>query len=72
MFKVSHHKSFPVKTSSGGICKSLAQRIFPFLRYYKTPLSVFDKKDPNFYDLVHTPDLVSSELHREGIGAQHI
>ena len=37
----------------------------------KAPFSVFDKKDPQFRDLMRTLDTVSSELHREGIGAQH-
>ena len=37
----------------------------------KAPFSVFDKKDPQFRDLFCTLDTVSSELHREGIGAQH-
>ena len=37
----------------------------------KAPFSVFDKKDPQFRDLLRTLDTVSSELHREGIGAQH-
>jgi len=36
----------------------------------KAPFSVFDKKDPQFRDLMRTLDSVSSELHREGIGAQ--
>ena len=33
--------------------------------------AVFDKKDPQFRDLLHTLNTVSSELHCEGIGAQH-
>ena len=37
----------------------------------KAPFSVFDKKDPQFRDLMRTLDTVSSELHCEGIGAQH-
>lgn len=37
----------------------------------KAPFSVFDKKDLQFRDLMRTLDTVSSELHREGIGAQH-
>ena len=36
----------------------------------KAPFSVFDKKDPQFRDLMRTLDSVSSELHCEGIGAQ--
>ena len=36
----------------------------------KAPFSVFDKKDPQFRDLMRTLDSVSGELHREGIGAQ--
>ena len=33
LFKVRHHKSFLRKTSLGGICKGLAQQIFPHTRY---------------------------------------
>ena len=31
----------------------------------------YDKKDPQFCDLLHTLNTVSSELHCEGIGEQH-
>ena len=34
------------------------------------PFSIFDKKDLRFRDLMLTMDSVSSELHRQGIGAQ--
>ena len=33
---VRHRESIPVKTALGGICESLAQRIFPGLRYVYT------------------------------------
>lgn len=36
----------------------------------KVPYSVFDKKDLRFCDLMHTLDTISSDLHRQGIGAQ--
>ena len=50
--------------------KSLISALNRILQANKAPFSVFDKKDPQFRDLMLTLDSVSSELHREGIGAQ--
>ena len=36
----------------------------------KAPISVFNKKDPQFRHLMHTFDSVSSDLHWEGVDAQ--
>ena len=36
----------------------------------KVPFSVFNKKDPQFGDLMRTLDSVSSELHWEVVGSQ--
>ena len=36
----------------------------------KAPFSVFNKKDVRFCDLMLTMNFVSTELHKQGIGAQ--
>ena len=40
------------------------------MQHSKAPFSVFDKNNLRFRDLMHTLDAISSDLHRQGIGAQ--
>ena len=49
--------------------KSLVSGVNRVLQGNKAPFSVLDKSDPRFRDLLKTLDSVSSELHRQGIGA---
>ena len=51
--------------------RSLLSALNRILQANKPPFSVFDKKNLQFRDLMHTLNSVSSELHCEGIGAQH-
>ena len=49
--------------------RSLVSGLNRVLQNNKAPFSVLDKTDPRFHDLLKTLDSVSSELHRNGIGA---
>ena len=40
-------------------------------RANNAPFSIFNKEDPQFRDLQHTVDSISSNLHKKGIGAAH-
>ena len=51
--------------------RCLLNALSRILQDNKALFSVFDKKDPQFHDLMRTLASVSSELHCEGIGAQH-
>ena len=53
-----------------GTLRSLVSALNRIMQANKAPFSVFNKKDVRFYDLMLTMDLVSSELHKQGIGAQ--
>ena len=49
--------------------RSLLSGLNRTLQSNKAPFSVLDKHDIQFHELFNTLDLVSSTLHREGIGA---
>ena len=53
------------------LLKCLLSALNRILQDNKASFSVFNKKDPEFCDLMRTLGSVSIELHRKGIGAQH-
>ena len=50
--------------------RSLLSGLNRMLQSNKAPFSILDKHDTRFRDLFNTLDLVSSTLHREGVGAE--
>ena len=48
--------------------RSLLSGINHTLQEKKAPFSVFDKQNPTFSNLWKTLDVMSSTLHREGVG----
>ena len=52
-----------------GTIRSLVSGLNRVLQSNKAPFSVLDKSDHRFRDLLKTLDSLSSELHRQGIGA---
>ena len=53
-----------------GTLRSLLSALNRIMQANKAPFSIYDKRDLRFRDLMKTMDSVSSELHRQGIGAQ--
>ena len=50
--------------------RALLSGINRALQENQVPFSIFDKQNPHFRDLCNTLDVISSALHREGIGAK--
>ena len=50
--------------------RSLLSGLNRMLRANKAPFSILDKGDSRFRPLLNTMDTISSDLHREGIGAE--
>ena len=53
-----------------GTIRSLLSALNRIMQRNKALFSVFDKNDLQFRDLMHTLNAISSDLHRQGIGAK--
>ena len=69
MFAVETRKENGEKYPPATI-RALLSGINCTLKENKAPFFIFDKQNPDFRDLTNTLDVISSTLHREGIGAK--
>jgi len=68
MFVLEVQKADGTKYTPGSI-RSLLSGLNRTLKENKAPFSIFDNQHPEFRELCKTLDVVSSSLHKEGIGA---